>query len=69
MGALRIQTLVLEHSADLVDAAQNASDEAEWNEYLQSANELSELFRIANETDQSAGRLVTLADAYLAKNA
>lgn len=60
---------ILEHSADLVDAAQNASDEAEWNEYLQSANELSELFRVANETDQSAGRLVTLADAYLAKNA
>lgn len=59
---------ILEHSADLVDAAQNASDEAEWNEYLQSADQLSELFRVANETNQSAGRLVSLADAYLARN-
>ena len=59
---------ILEHSADLVDAAQQTDDQGLWDAYVESADQLSELFRIANETDRSTGRLVSLADAYLAQN-
>ena len=59
---------ILEHSADLVDAAQQADNQGLWDAYAESADQLSELFRIANETDRSTGRLVSLADAYLAQN-
>ncbi len=59
---------ILEHSADLVDAAAQSKDGGRWDEYVETADQLSALFRTANETDRSNGRLVALADAYLAQH-
>ena len=60
---------ILEHSADLIDAARASEDRAHWDEFVDSADQLSELFRTANETHHSTGRLVALADAYLSRHA